>query len=262
MDHFARLGLPAALDLEPAVARQGLFRAPAAMASRSLRRSTTGRARQGLDRGCGAERRLSDAEGSALPRRLLRRAEGRGAAGRRQDDRRPGPPDGSHGGARGAARGGERRGRRRAGGAGDEADMQAALAGARQFVLAGRQARHQKGAPSPALPRQVRRGGAGAAHQSRTSRRHEFAGDPRAGRNAPAACRRGLARRRHRSRHDQFRGRDRARRHAGGAARRDRQGAGAVGRGLSRSRRRAGGRRRAPADGARSRAMSWPRSSA
>ena len=45
-------------------------------------------------------------------------------------------------------------------------DLEKALAGLPQFVLGKRQARHQKDAPSPALPRQVRRGGAGASHQS------------------------------------------------------------------------------------------------
>ena len=127
--------------------------------------------------------------------------------------------------------------------------MQKALGGLPQFVLGKRQARHQKGAPSPALPRQVRRGGAGATHNLERQGMslleiHEPGETP-----LPHAGE-GDAGGRHRSRHDQLRGRDRARGQARGAARRDRQGAGAVGRGLSVGRRRAGRRRGAPADGA------------
>src|SRR5215475_11004779 len=127
------------------------------MASRPVRQPAGRRAGAGVGRGRRAERRLSHVEGSAEPRRLSRRAERCRAAGRRQDDRRSGPADGSHGVPRSVARCGGCRGDRSAGDQGARGHEE--LAGQPwQFVLAGRQTRDQKGAPSPALPRQVRRG--------------------------------------------------------------------------------------------------------
>ena len=205
MDHFARLGLPAALELEPASLDRAYFALQRQWhPDRFVAKPADERA-QGLGRSGGAERRLPHAEGSAEPRRLPRRAEGRRDAGRRQDDRRSGAADGSDGSARGAARGGSIAEAVDAlAGQGARRHEGSRSAGLGEFVLGRRQAGHQKGAPSPALPRQVRRGSACATHAIWNGRVHDLAGDPRAGRNAAAACRRGLAGGRHRSRHDQL----------------------------------------------------------
>ena len=65
MDHFARLGLPAALDLEPASLDRAYFALQRQWHPDRFVGRPAGRAGEGFERGRGAERRLPHAEGSA-----------------------------------------------------------------------------------------------------------------------------------------------------------------------------------------------------
>ena len=166
MDHFARLGLPAALDLEPASLDRAYFalqrqwhpdRFVAKPAAERARASTEAAALND------AYRTLKDPLSRAVYLAELRGVELPGD-GKTIDDpellmEAMEAREALHEAA-------TRRGRRRAGREGARGHDRQSLDGLGRFVLGRRQAGHQKGAPSPALPRQVRRGSACATHES------------------------------------------------------------------------------------------------
>ena len=137
MDHFARLGLPAALDLEPASLDRAYFalqrqwhpdRFVAKPAAERARASTEAAALND------AYRTLKDPLSRAA---YLAELTGVETARRRQDDRRSGAADGSHGSARGAARCGIRPRRSMRWRPRSRDDMKASLDGLGSLFLAG-----------------------------------------------------------------------------------------------------------------------------
>ena len=165
MDHFARLGLPAALDLEPASLDRAYFalqrqwhpdRFVAKPAAERARASTEAAALND------AYRTLKDPLSRAVYLAELSGVEMPGD-GKTIDDPEL------------LMEAMEAREELHEAGSAEAVDALAAKVARRhegfsgrprQFVLGRRQAGHQKGAPSPALPRQVRRGSACAAHES------------------------------------------------------------------------------------------------
>ena len=165
MDHFARLGLPAALDLEPASLDRAYFALQRQWhPDRFVAKPAAERARASAEAAAlnDAYRTLKDPLSRAVYLAELKGVEMPGD-GKTIDDpellmeameaREELHEAGSTEAVDALA-------------AKVRDDMKASLERPRQFVLGRRQAGHQKGAPSPALPRQVRRGSACATHES------------------------------------------------------------------------------------------------
>ena len=165
MDHFARLGLPAALDLEPASLDRAYFALQRQWhPDRFVAKPAAERARASAEAAAlnDAYRTLKDPLSRAVYLAELTGVEMPGD-GKTIDD--PELLMEAMEAREELHEAGIGRGGRRAGGQGARRHEGFARR-PRQFVLGRRQAGHQKGAPSPALPRQVRRGSACATHES------------------------------------------------------------------------------------------------